>query len=66
MLPIGPFPMQELELPPTHRFNVGFNLNGSRLLGARQSTTSRAFWADVLSSPFHGFSDVPIVNGISA
>jgi outer membrane receptor protein involved in Fe transport len=60
-----PFPTQELELPPTHRFNVGFNLNGSRLLGSASiNYSSRAFWADVLSSPFHGFSDpYTLVNG---
>ena len=29
-----PYPSQELALPPTHRFNVGFNFDSARLLGS--------------------------------
>ena len=30
----NPFPSQELALPPTNRFNVGFNFDAARLLGS--------------------------------
>ena len=60
-----PFPSQELALPPTNRFNVGFNFDTDRLLGsATVNYSDKAFWADVLSSPFHGFTDAyTLVNG---
>ena len=28
-----PYPAEEIALPPTHRFNVGFNVNGPRYYG---------------------------------
>jgi outer membrane receptor protein involved in Fe transport len=61
----NPFPSQELALPPTNRFNVGFNVNTDRLLGSGSVNYSdKAFWADVLSSPYHGFTDAyTLVNG---
>jgi outer membrane receptor protein involved in Fe transport len=61
----NPFPTQELALPPTNRFNVGFNFSTDRLLGAGSvNYTDKAFWADVLSSPYHGFTDAyTLVNG---
>jgi outer membrane receptor protein involved in Fe transport len=61
----NPYPQQELALPPKNRFNVGFNFNGSRLLGSGSVDYSdRAFWSDVLSSPYHGFTDAyTLVNG---
>jgi len=53
-----PFPPEELALPPTHRFNLGLALNQPRYLGAVSvSYTSKAFWSDVLTSPYHGYSD---------
>jgi iron complex outermembrane receptor protein len=53
-----PYPSQELALPPTHRFNTGFSYDGPRLLGsASVSYSDKAFWSDVLTSPFHGFTD---------
>jgi outer membrane receptor protein involved in Fe transport len=60
-----PFPASELALPPTNRFNVGFNLSIRRLLASGTvNYTDKAFWADVLSSPFHGFTDAyTLVNG---
>jgi outer membrane receptor protein involved in Fe transport len=60
-----PFPLQELALPPTHRFNVGFNADGVRLLGSASiNYSSEAFWSDVLLSPYHGFTDsYTMVNG---
>jgi iron complex outermembrane receptor protein len=60
-----PYPLQELALPPTHRFNLGFNFDGPRYLGNLSLNYSdRGFWSDVLSSPFHGFTDpYTMVNG---
>ncbi len=53
-----PYPLQKLDLPPTHRFNIGFNFDGTRLLGSTMvSYTDRAFWDDVLSTAFYGFTD---------
>jgi outer membrane receptor protein involved in Fe transport len=54
----NPFPSQELALPPTNRFNAGFNFDGERMLGSGSvNYTDKAFWSDVLSSPYHGFTD---------
>ncbi len=60
-----PFPSAELALPPTNRFNVGFTYDGPRLLGSGTVNYSdRAFWSDVLSGPYHGFTDAyTMVNG---
>jgi outer membrane receptor protein involved in Fe transport len=60
-----PYPSQELALPPTNRFNVGFNLDNARYLGnASVSYSDGAFWSDVLTSPYHGFTDsYAMVNG---
>jgi outer membrane receptor protein involved in Fe transport len=60
-----PFPAIELALPPTHRFNAGGTYGGARLLGSLTvNYTSKAFWSDVLNSPYHGFTDAfAMVNG---
>jgi hypothetical protein len=60
-----PYPPLELALPPTHRFNVGFNFDNPRYLGALSANyTDEAFWSDVLTSPYHGFTDAyTMVNG---
>jgi len=60
-----PFPAVELALPPTNRFNAGFNFNGARFLGsASVNYADKAFWSDVLSSPYHGYTDAyTMVNG---
>jgi outer membrane receptor protein involved in Fe transport len=60
-----PFPAQELALPPTNRFNLGFNLDSPRFLGsATLNYSDSAFWSDVLSGPYHGFTDsYTMVNG---
>jgi outer membrane receptor protein involved in Fe transport len=60
-----PYPFQELALPPTNRFNVGFNFDNPRYLGSASMTYSdKAFWSDVLTSPYHGFTDAyTMVNG---
>ena len=45
----NPFPAQELALPPTNRFNIGFNVDGPRFLGsATVNYSDKAFWSDVL------------------
>ena len=61
----NPFPAVELALPPTNRFNAGFNFNGSRFLGsASVNYSDEAFWSDVLASQYHGFTDAyTMVNG---
>jgi len=54
----NPFPASELAFPPMHRFNAGVNVNGMRWLGsASVNASSDAFWSDVLTSPYHGFTD---------
>jgi iron complex outermembrane receptor protein len=61
----NPFPSIELALPPTHRFNIGGTYDGPRLLGSLTvNYADDAFWSDVLTSPFHGFTDAyTLVNG---
>ena len=61
----NPFMASELNLPPTHRFNAEVNWNGSRLLGAASvNAATDAFWSDVLSAGFHGYTDgYAMVNG---
>ena len=61
----NPFLPTELSLPPTHRANVGASLNGTRFLAnASVSMATAAFWSDVLTSAFHGYSDgYAMVNG---
>ena len=60
-----PYPPLELALPPHNRFNVGFNYDGSRALGSLSINYSdKAFWSDVLTSPYHGYTDAyTMVNG---
>jgi outer membrane receptor protein involved in Fe transport len=60
-----PYPTQELALPPTHRFNIGFNFDNPRYLASGSvNYSSKAFWSDVLNSPYHGYSDgYTMVNG---
>jgi outer membrane receptor protein involved in Fe transport len=60
-----PYPLQELALPPTNRFNIGFNFDNRRYLGsASLNYSDEAFWSDVLTSPYHGFTDAyTMVNG---
>jgi outer membrane receptor protein involved in Fe transport len=61
----NPFPTSELGLPPTNRFNIGMNANGSRYLGSVSVNYSdKAFFSDVLSSPYHGYADAyTMLNG---
>jgi outer membrane receptor protein involved in Fe transport len=59
------FPVAELSLAPTHRFNVGATYNGPRYLGSViVNYTDKAFWSDVLTASYHGFTDAfTLVNG---
>ena len=61
----NPYPTIELALPPTNRFNVGTTYNGRRFLGAVSvNYVDSAFWSDVLTSAYHGFTDAfTMVNG---
>jgi outer membrane receptor protein involved in Fe transport len=61
----NPYPFQELALPPTNRFNAGFSFEDARFLGsASVNYSDKAFWSDVLTSPYHGFTDAyTMVNG---
>jgi hypothetical protein len=52
------FPLSELNLPATHRFNAGVSAAYSRFLGNLSLTYSdRAYWQDVLSAPYAGTTD---------
>src|SRR5439155_21695605 len=54
----NPYPASELVVPPHHRFNVGVNVDGRRFLGAASVNHSdKAFWTDVLTPDYHGFTD---------
>jgi iron complex outermembrane receptor protein len=61
----NPYPPEEIALPPTNRFNVGVNVNGARYYGAASINYSGdAFWSDVLTAPYHGYTDAyTMVNG---
>jgi outer membrane receptor protein involved in Fe transport len=59
------FPVAELSLAPTHRLNAGATYNGPRYLGSViVNYTDKGFWSDVLTAPYHGFTDAfTLVNG---
>ena len=57
----NPFPSSELSFPPTNRFNVGFNVDTGRAMGNLSVNYSdKAFWTDVLTSPFFGYTDADV------
>ena len=60
-----PYLPAELGLPPTHRFNAEVRWNGSRWLGsASVNAATDAFWSDVLTAGYHGYTDgYATVNG---
>lgn len=60
-----PYPFIELALPPKHRVNVGATYSGPRIFGSfNVNYTDDAFWSDVLTSAFHGFTEsYTLVNG---
>jgi outer membrane receptor protein involved in Fe transport len=52
------FSLDEVNLPPTHRFSTGVNYSGSRFFGsASASYTSDAFWQDILDARYHGTTE---------
>ncbi|MEZ5419987.1 MAG: TonB-dependent receptor [Vicinamibacterales bacterium] len=52
------FDISEVNLPPTNRFNAGFNFSQGMFLGNMNvSYTDKAFWQDVLDSRYHGYTD---------
>lgn len=52
------YPSDELAFPSRHRFNAGVNFNSKRYVAsASVNYTSEAFWTDVLSKEYHGFTD---------
>ena len=59
------FDISELNLPPTHRFNIGAGYNGTRALANLSvSYTDDAFWQDVLDDRFHGTTEAyTMING---
>lgn len=59
------FDLSEVNLPPRHRFNAGFNFSRSRWLGDMSlAYASTAFWQDVLDARYHGTTDAyTLVNG---
>jgi iron complex outermembrane receptor protein len=62
----NPYPTAELSFPPTNRFNAGFNLDYGRALGNLSVNYSdKAFWTDVLTTPYFGYTDsYAMVNGM--
>jgi outer membrane receptor protein involved in Fe transport len=61
----NPYPTSELDVPPTNRLNLGFNADTGRWLGNLSVNYSdKAFWSDVLTGPYHGYTDAyTMVNG---
>jgi outer membrane receptor protein involved in Fe transport len=61
----NPYPAAELAYPPTNRFNAGFSADYGHFLGNLSVNYSdKAFWSDVLTAPFAGFTDsYTMVNG---
>ena len=61
----NPFPSSELAFPPRNRFNVGGSYNDRRYLGSLSiNFTDKAFWSDVLTSQYYGYTDAyTLVNG---
>jgi outer membrane receptor protein involved in Fe transport len=52
------FDISELNIPARHRFNLGVGWTPGRLLtNASVSYSSKAFWQDVLTDPYHGTTD---------
>jgi outer membrane receptor protein involved in Fe transport len=52
------FDISELNLPAKHRFNIGGAWTPGRFLtNLSISYSSKAFWQDVLTDPFHGTTD---------
>ena len=53
-----PYPTNEVGVPAKNRFNLGVNWNSKRFMGsATLNYSDKAFWNDVLDSPYHGNTD---------
>lgn len=52
------YPPEETGLAARHRFNAAFNWNSPRFVGsASVNGATRAFWVDVLGTPYAGYTD---------
>jgi outer membrane receptor protein involved in Fe transport len=52
------YPINEVGIPAKNRFNLGLNWNSSRYLGSVSLNYSdKAFWTDVLTASYHGYTD---------
>jgi outer membrane receptor protein involved in Fe transport len=52
-----PYPPNELAFPPKNRFNLGLSYNGSAQGNVTLNYSDRAFWSDVLTSAYAGYTD---------
>ncbi len=53
-----PFPVGEISLPPSHRFNAGVSWRGARAWGSLAvNYTDEIFWSDVLGDAYAGYTD---------
>jgi outer membrane receptor protein involved in Fe transport len=53
-----PYPSDEIALPAANRVNGGVNYNDKRFLGTLQvNYVDSAFWSDVLTAPYFGYTD---------
>jgi len=61
----NPYPTEELAYPPTNRFNAGGSVERGRVFGNLSvNYADKAFWSDVLTSPYAGYTDAyTMVNG---
>lgn len=61
------YDVTRLSLPPPHRFNLGVAFNGRRALGdLAVHHAANAFWSDILTSEFHGYSPAYTMVNVSA
>lgn len=52
------YPAEEVGLAPRHRVNASVNWSGARYVGsAAVNGATRAFWVDVLGTPYAGYTD---------
>jgi outer membrane receptor protein involved in Fe transport len=53
-----PYPLAEVTVPAKNRFNAAISYNGDRYLAnVNVNYSGKAFWNDVLSAPYFGFTD---------
>ena len=57
--PVAPnIPDEELNVSPRHRFNAGVRFDDRQYFGnLALNYVDKAFWQDVLTAPFHGWTD---------